>query len=739
MKYRFDREALMRQCGALYAAYPADVSRQEAILDGMDLAQPGADAFARKAMIYKAAAEHCEVRLFPACPLFGEVVTGRERNSVTGGFPPQPGLGSWLMRRDPEFERAFRAWREPYNASGVFEGVMFTDAAHHYADCERVMRLGFEAIRGEALRRGGASSRARSFLDGVAAACECACRITERFAERAEEMRMEEPDEAFRHNLAMIARAARRVPRHPAESFHEALCVIWFVRELCNALEGFGFAVLGHVDRLLIPYYERDLAAGRIDREEAKELIACFLAMTDARWDLTDLPGGTNAAVIIGGCDEGGRAVFNEVTSMVLEVMCEQPLSNPKIQARFSKAHPPEYFDLVGKLAQKGGNVLSIFNDDVVIAAHVAQGKAPEDCNLYLAGGCQEIVVHGEVNCRAFVYVNLPQLLTAQLMADDFAFLWAEGAPPVPLDSAPDFDRFFERFEGNLALMLQSLASCFNRFEGRWRTYNPCPLFSATMPGCVENGLDASEGGAKYNPSSFGMAGLGTLIDSLYAIKVLVYDRRRLGLEQFIDIVRRNFEGEEALRQEIVNRLPKFGQDDPDIAAFAERVLSCVGRGARGMVNGHGGRYECSLFSFYSYAALGDRTGTTPDGRLAGRPLSRGVNPSESSRGIDAATLLSAQRAMDYRGAPGGAVVYMDLPLSRQVADGSLYASVIRYFLENGGSMLDFNLVSREELLEAKCDPENHRNLIVRVCGYSAPFYSLSGQMQDEIIGRAQR
>ncbi len=739
MEYHFNRDALMKQCKEQYQAYPRDVSLQEAKLNAIADVQLDADAFTLKTMVYQLATEECEVHLFPACPLFGELVTGREQNSVTGGFPPQPGLGSWLMRRKPEFERAFREWRTPYCESGLLEGVMFTDAAHHYADSESVIQMGFDAIRAKILAREGGSPREQRYLHSIATACECMCRISDRFAEHAEIMAEKEQNEEFKHNFSMIARTARRVPRKPAETFYEALCVTWFVRELCNALEGFGFAVLGHMDRVLNPFLERDLRVGNTSRQEAKELIACFLSMTDARWNLEDLPGGTNASVIIGGCDSQGQVIFNDVTRMVLDVMCEQPLSNPKIQVRISKQHPAEYFQLVGKLAQKGSNVLSIFNDDVIIKAHQKQGKALEDCRLYLAGGCQETVVHNEVNCRAYVYVNLPQILMLQLVPEDFALVQTEGIPLIPLDSANSYQRFFTWFETNCAAFFQALASGFNGFESQWRSYNPCPLFSATMLSCIENALDVSQGGAMYNPSSFGLAGLGTLIDSLYAIKELVFEQKRFALHEFIHILRGNYAGQEILRREIVNRLPKFGQDDPQMATFADTVLASIGRCTQGMVNGHGGRYESSLFSFYSYVPLGNRTGATPDGRLAGQPLSRGVNPSESSRNIDAATLLFAQRNMDYQCAPGAAVVYMDLPITKNGHDNTLYESVIRYFLENGSPMLDFNIVNRQELLDAKADPMNHQNLIVRVCGYSAPFYSLSTEMQDEIINRVQR
>lgn len=739
MKYKFDYDALMQQCEALYSTYPVNISKQLAYLDEMDKSQPYADIFTRKAFIYEVAAEHCEVKLFPACPLFAEIVTGRERNSVTGGSPPLPGIASWLMKSNPAFEEGFAKWRKPYTDSDFFNGVMFTDAAHHYADCETILKIGLDGVRENALVKQAMTKREEAFLNSIVTACNSVEKIAKNFVTTAEKLLETEQNEDYRENLMAIREAASHVPMKAASSFYEALCTIWITRELCNALEGFGFAVLGHIDRLLEPYYESDVKKGLIDRETAKNLIACFLAMTDARWDLTDIPGGTNASVIIGGCDAEGNMVYNEVTKMILEAMTEWPLANPKIQARISESHPDDYFKRLGVLAKKASNVLSVFNDDVVIQAHTKLGKKQADCNLYLAGGCQEIVIHNEVNCRAYIYLNLPQMLLAQIFPEGWKFLKEDNIILTPLLSSKDFEDFYARYLQNYSAMIQGLACRFNQFEGRWRDYNPCPLFSSTFESCVDKMMDVSEGGAVYNQSSFGMAGFGTLVDSLYAIKTIVYDEKRVTLSEFAEILQGNFGDDEVLRQYILNKLPKYGQDNSDIKKFAAKVMDDIPICMDHLANGHGGYYEASLFSFYSYSALRKNTGATPDGRLAGAALSRGINPSESTANIDAASLLYAQKSMDYTSIPGCAVLYMDLPLTKTETKGDIYSQLIRYFLHNDGGMMDFNIVDREQLLEAKKDPENHKNIIVRVCGYSAPFYSLNEEMQDEIINRMQR
>jgi formate C-acetyltransferase len=235
------------------------------------------------------------------------------------------------------------------------------------------------------------------------------------------------------------------------------------------------------------------------------------------------------------------------------------------------------------------------------------------------------------------------------------------------------------------------------------------------------------------------MAGFGTLVDSLFTIKNVVYGKKMLDLYEFTKITNRNFLNNEILRQYILNKIPKYGQDDPEIIEFASNVLkdlaSCIHR----YTNARNGYYEASLFSFYSYSWLKDYTGATFDGRMAGKSLSRGINPSESTAGIDAATLIYTQRKMDYSKYPGGAVLYIDLPLTKSHIQSEVYKNMILYFLQNNGCMMDFNVINKEQLLEAQREPESHKNINVRVCGYSAPFYLLDKAMQDEVIERVQR
>ena len=264
-------------------------------------------------------------------------------------------------------------------------------------------------------------------------------------------------------------------------------------------------------------------------------------------------------------------------------------------------------------------------------------------------------------------------------------------------------------------------------------------MFSATMTDCIDNHLDVSQGGARYNSSSFSLIGIGTLIDSLYAVRQAVYDEKKLSVDELAQVLDQNFEGREPLRQYLINRVPKYGKDDPAMMAFSGRVFGDLSRRASNIPNGRGGYFEASLFAFYFYETLKGRTIATPDGRLAGTRLSRGCNPSESTESIDAATLLNSVKAVDYAGYPGCAVLYMNLPVTYGKASADEMRYIMDGFLRVGGNVMDFNVVNTELLRKAQQEPDRYRNLVIRVCGYSAPFLVLSKELQDEIIARNNR
>ncbi len=741
----FNKEQFFKEADQVYKTYPSNIQNLEQALDSLLINHLSSSAFSKKALIYSVASQHADVTLFPSCPFYFEIDTGRDRNSVTSTFPPQKGLGCWLMKKQPGFIQEFDEWSRKFEEKGLMISSSFTDTAHHYANCENVLKYGFSGIRSNAIERLKKAQEENSphgieFLESIINVCEDVIKIAGKFSQKAYAMLEKQTDELLRSNLKRIALTANRVPQNPPETFYEALSSIIFTREVCNALDGLGFAIYGHIDRLLYPYYENDLSNGRINSQEAQEFIDCFISLTDARWDLSqELPGGTNADVVIGGCHSDGRIIYNDITKMITSSYIKHKFANPKLQARISKNHPKEYFECLAQIAGLGLNVLSIFNDDVIIRAQCKSGKPLKDSRLYLAGGCQEITLSNEVNCRAYAYINLPQMLQPSLFPEEWSqFYFGDESRFVPALRAESFKEFYQGFLRNFRLQIFELTRMFNYFGSNWKFINPALLFSATFEECIETMKDVSEGGAKYNTDCFAVSGIGTLIDSLFSIYYSIYFKKIYSMDQLKKAIDSNFENDEIMRQYLINQVPKFCMSSV-VTKFGRKVIKDISACLNGIPNSRGGEYEASLFAYYSYEWFKDSTFASANGRQKGVGLSRGANPSESTDGIDAATLLYAQKNLDYSDLPGGAVTYMDLPLVLSDPQTEMFSVIIRLFLENGGSIMDFNVVSKALLKKAQKDPENHKNIVVRVCGYSALFYSLSEDIQNEIINRLQR
>lgn len=725
-----------------YSQYPIPVAQVEARIEQLDQAHPGATSYERKAFIYQAAAEKCVVHLFRNGSFFYEVQAGRARNGVTAGFPPEPGIGGWLMRKNSQKEKEFFDWCTPYAEKGdqSILGLFFTDFSHYPVNVDNFFSGGLKALIERAQKRleTTVASRERAFLNAAITGLRSLICIAHRFADEAEKQLKTETDADVRGRLARIAQAARHVPENAPCSFYEALAMIWYMKEMTITMEGIGQAIVCHIDRQLYPYYAKDLVDGRITREEAKDLLAEFLAITDAKWDIVDETalGGVNTAVFVGGCDRDGMPVFNDITRMVFEIYREYKLVDPKLQVRLGTQSPDELYRLVAHAAADGLNVMSIFNDDVMIPAQQRMGKPLRDSRLYVGGGCQEPVLPNcELNVRAFCYINLPKILNDTLAPEQCTY-WREESVAVQDGSVcASYEAFYKAVRHNVKATFDQLVMDYGRLQSDWTEYSPCPLYSATLDNCIESAKDMTEGGARLNYSSLSPVGVGTYIDSLYAIRCAVFDKKKVSLRQLHQALVNNFEGYEELRQYMLNCVVKYGEDDTEQTAFAASVLNDIANDAQGMRDSRGGIYEPGLFSNLGYLWLKDY-GATPDGRKSGEILSRGMGPSDQSGASIVSEIIHSMQALDLSRFPAGAVLYLDMPYTPDKGNAELYSAILHYFISSGGNILDINVMNPDDLRAAQLDPDSYRNLVVRVWGFSAYFVTLTRDMQDEIIHR---
>ena len=741
MAFLRERGAFEAELEAYYSDYPADTAELAQHMDVIGAQHPEWLPYRRKALIYETVAERCAVKVFRHFPFYYEINTGKARTDLGAG-----GIGAWLKGQPfgQKLGAEGAAWWQMCAESGLSIGWPVLDDNHHCMANDNVFQHGLNGLLRKAQERLAAAEteRQRSFLESMTIGLRSQIAVAGRFAREAERMLADERDPVIQERLRRLAAAASRVPAEPPATFYEALCAILFMREVTQALEGNGISILAHVDRILEPYYRSDLADGRLSREEAKDLLCFFLAMSDVRFGMREVRShvGTNTTVMIGGCDAAGDIVFNDITRMVVEAYQECRFVDPKLNARISPDHPRDYFDLLAELIASGSNSLCVFNDDVIIAANARMGKAAEDCRLYVGGGCQENVLENtEVNSRATIYLSLAHVLLMGFLPETCrAFTEREGVVPESFDECATFDAFYETHLRNLKAVVDAHIDRRNFSEKEGWRFNPCPLHSATMSDCIANAKDMMEGGARYNFGSVSLTGIGTLIDSLYAVRRTVYEQRMASLSQLRDMLASNFEGEESFRQYLARRIPKFGQDDDGVREFAAKVFADVARVSSGRENTRGGRYEASLFSFRSFTDFGRKAGATPDGRRAGEHLSPGMSPSLLSLGekCSIGQIMRSLEPLDLTLYPVVAVLDVKLPASRERYSTDVLGSVLRRFLDSGGSVLQLNWVDPAVLLDAREHPERHPDLVVRVSGYSAYFNTLSEAVQDEVIER---
>ena len=733
--FEYEKELFKQELDGFYSKYPVDIFHIKLEFDKFEETHSDMSSYELKAYLYELAAEHCDVHIFRHSPFYYELVSGRTRNSWG-----VDGVGAWV--REKRFSKSLEEFQEWVNVWGGNTGLFILhllDLDHHCPGYDKIFKLGLNGIIEEAKERLSRinSKEQKDFLCCVIRANEAVKKIANRFAERASDMIKQEHDPEIKSRLNLIWKTAKLIPANPPETFYEALCTILFIREITGSLEGLGISVFGHLDRLLFPYYERDLSNGLINYEQAKNLLKSFLAITDFKFDLRNHSywQETSTVIVIGGCDEKGDIIANDITYMIIDSYQESNLVNPKLNARISGKHPEEYFKKLSELASKGRNTLAIFNDEVLIDSHVRQGKDIKDARLYVSGGCQEPIVGGfELSKRASFYINLPLLLYLISDKEKGEKWWKECNLDFSLDGS--FESFYLTFLKCFEATIEKVIFVENETGKLWKEVNPSPFLSSTIYDCVNNAKDITEGGSRYNPCSVSMVGFGTLVDSLYSIKKVVFEENQISILELVTLLRNNFKGNEKFRKYLINRVAKYGHGYDDIDRFAGRLADDLARITMEQRTFRGGNYEASFFAYWTFFALGQQSPATPDGRRTGEPFSEGMGPGRLKQLIPTEVIGSVSH-IDMKDYPGCGVLNIHLPLTLGDNNKTIILSgLIHGFIGNGGSVLQFQVMDKDTLIKAKKEPEKYKDLVVRVCGFSAYFTSLEERVQNEIIER---
>ncbi len=640
------------------------------------------------------------------------------------------GAATWITEHHAHlFDRTGADTRAvPFNDSGLTWWYNAVDLDHFNLGYDAVLAHGVTGLLAAARAARTDDPVTTDFLDAV----ECSLRAFQALADRfAAGYAARAGESPF---LAGCAAALRRVPAEPPRTFLEALLTLSAWRELGATLEGVGISTVGHLDRLLYPYYAADLAAGRLTEDAAAELLARYLVYTDCRYvDLrAESWAESSTCMNLGGCDADGTPVCNALTFLILRLHRALRLINPKPHVRLSAATDPALLREVAAHIAGGYNTVDVFNDDVIIPAQQRMGKRLEDCRLYVNGGCQEPMLTGfEHSAGAHWYVSLPRLLEFSLHGTPDPAL-----PIAPVAAEADFDAVYATVLGNLHAVIAAEATLERERGLNWPDVIPLPLVSATLADCLPNGRDLTQGGARYGPTGVCFVGFATLADSLFAIKEAVFTRGLCTLSALRTALAADFQGYETLLAAL-RRLPHFGQDDPAADAFAARVARDIAASCRGHVNERGGPLQPALFSYYQFHHMGIMVGATPDGRRAGENVSHSAGPSQLAAPPSVAHYFAGIGSIDFSDFPAIGVLDLQLPLMSDTAVlTDACTALLRTFLAVGGPMLQPSAVDPALLRAAQADPAAHRDLVVRVSGYSAYFIALERHVQDEIIAR---
>jgi formate C-acetyltransferase len=659
--------------------------------------------------------------------------------------------------RDRIFAEMTPEWKDAYE-SGVYTEFMEQRAPGHTVLGDVIYRKGLLD-----LKRDVAESVARlDFLNdpqaydkqqqlrAMAIAADAVIRFAERHAEKAEEMAAAESDPLRKAELERIAAVCRRVPAHAPRDFWEALQAYWFTHlSVITELNTWDSFNPGHLDQNLYPFYRRDLDNGTLTREQARELLQCFWVKFNnqpapPKVGVTAAESGTYTDfcnINTGGLKPDGSCGVSELSYLVLEVIDEMRLLQPSSNLQLSKKNPDRFLKRGLEIVRKGWGQPSIFNADMVVEELLRQGKSIEDARAGGISGCVETGAFGKEAYILTGYFNLPKVLEIALHNGrdprTGKMVGIESGDPLVFRTYEDLAAAFRK---QLHYLIEVKIRGNNVIERLYARNMPAPYLSLLVDDCIAKGGDYNGGGPRYNSAYIMGVAPGTCTDSLAAIKYHVFERKNLSMANLLAALRDNFEGHEKTRLMLWNKTPKYGNDDAYADAILAQVFDMFFDEINGRPNTKGGQYRVNYLSTTCHVYFGSVTGATPDGRRAWEPLSDGISPVQGTDRKGPTAVIQSAAKMDHARTGGTLLNQKFTPKIVEGEEGIDHmAHLVRSYFKLDGHHIQFNVVTAETLREAQARPEQHRDLIVRVAGYSDYFCDLTPALQNEIIARTEQ
>lgn len=590
----------------------------------------------------------------------------------------------------------------------------------------------------------------RDQLRAMAIACDAIILYAQRYSVYALELASREENKDRRRELRQIAENCRTVPHHPPKTFHQALQMYWFVHiGVTTELNPWDAFSPGRLDQHLYPFYQQDMTAGRLDDASALELLECLWikfnnqpAPPKVGVTLKESSTYTDFANInTGGIAPDGRDGVNPVSYLILDCMDEMKLLQPSSNVQISRKTPQKFLLRALEIARKGWGQPAFYNTEAIVQELLNAGKSIADARQGGASGCVETGCFGNEAYILTGYFNLPKILEITLHDGyDPVSKQQLGPHTGKADSFSSYGGLFAAYSTQVKHFLDIKIRGNNIIERLYALYLPVPFLSSVINDCIERGQDYNAGGARYNTNYIQGVGIGTITDSLAAIKYNVYQEKHFTMEELIAALEADFAGHERILALVHNRTPKYGNDDD----FADELMQAVFTLFRDSVTGRpttkGGSYRILMLPTTSHVYFGEVLGATPNGRKAFKPVSEGISPAKGADRLGPTAVLKSCAKMDHLSTGGTLLNQKFSPAILRGEDGLLQLSnLVRTYFNMDGHHIQFNVVDRATLIAAQNKPEEYKDLIVRVAGYSDHFHNLSRILQDEIIERTEQ
>ncbi|MGL1931107.1 MAG: glycyl radical protein [Desulfotalea sp.] len=588
----------------------------------------------------------------------------------------------------------------------------------------------------------------REQLQAMSISCDAAIIFAERHADYAEKLADLEENDQRKQELLKIAEVCRYVPANKPRNTYEAIQMYWFVHlGTITELNGWDAMSPGHIDHHLFPFYEQDVTAGTMDREKVKELISCLWIKINnhtapPKVGVTAKESGTYndfTQVNIGGLNRDGSDASNEISYIVLEVTDDLHLLQPQPSLHLSIQTPEKLLMATSEVIRKGYGYPSVFNSDGVVLQQVRVGKTIEDAREGGTSGCVETGAFGKEAYVLTGYLNVPKILEITLN-DGVDPLTGKlvGLQTGEATSFKDFDELYEAFTKQLQYIVDVKVEVNNYIERMYAKYSPAPFLSVVIHDCISKGRDYYDGGPRYNTTYIQCCGIGTVTDSFSALKTHVYEGK-LSMVEMMEAMACNFDGKADLQALLANKTPFYGNDDDRADSIMQRIYDSLFSTIDARPNTKGGSYHLNMLSTTCHIYFGKMLGAMPNGRLAYLPASDGTSPSQGADCNGPTAVIKSLCKMDQSKSGGTLLNQRFLPSALKTENDLVALNhLLRAYFTKGGHHMQFNVVDTKTLRKAQVHPDEYKNLLVRVAGYSDYFVDMDKDHQEEVISRTE-